>query len=172
MRCDTNAQLWEICQIPRRRDGHTKEKTLSLLGFVMDQVTIVNDGLPPLAVAQDFHGSHLLILQIFLGVFFGVLDGIPFFKDVEWESMDFIPFFVYSVMKWFENYIFGHGDAAHLQKSWVEQLRSGLRWIKVAGVWASMVSGVAGGPPTFNDTPRNYVAAEPFWIYDRSIISV
>ena len=146
-RCDTNKQTWEFCQIPRRRRGHLKEKMLHELGTILEDVCAANDDNAPIGVAQDFHGSHLLITRAFLGLCRkAFLSDIPWFKDATFVSMCEIPGFVYQVLKWKkEQYVFCCGDTAHLQKHWADQVRSGIRWIKVAGAWVSIICGCPGG---------------------------
>ena len=80
-----------------------------------------------------------------LGYAENFLKAIPWFKDATFEPMDVIPCFLYQALKWKDQHVFCHGDSAHLQKSWVDQERSGIRWMKVAGVWVIIVGGIPGG---------------------------
>ena len=57
------------------------------------------------------------------------------------EPIDVIPCFLYQALKWKDQHVFCHGDSAHLQKSWVDQERSGIRWMKLLvfglSLWAA-----------------------------------
>ena len=143
-RVDTNKQTWEICQLPRRRKGHTKLSMLQLLGTVLLAFTKGNLEVPPLGAAQDFHGSHLYITMAFLGLCpKDILRQCDFFDACKFVQMK-LPCFLYSVMVWKNYHMFGNGDEIHLQNSWVEQLRSGIRWIRFGDLWVTMASLLKG----------------------------
>lgn len=145
-RCDTNSQVWEICQIPRLRKGTTKASMFVQVGQILQMVTDANDDLPPIGGSADFHATHLYITMALLGLLAATIkNSAPFFKHGVYTPMDCIPCFPYSTFFYKEHAVFGHGDACHLQKSWVDQVRSGVRWIRVAGCWVSAVSGRTGG---------------------------
>ena len=143
-RVDTNKQTWEICQLPRRRKGHTKQSMLQLLGKILLAFASGNHQVPPLGAAQDFHGSHLFITMAFLGICpKEALRQSDFFDTCQFVKVK-LPCWLFGVMVWKGYHMFGNGDEIHLQNSWVEQLRSGIRWIKFGDLWVSMASLLKG----------------------------
>ncbi len=145
-RCDTNQHLWEIVKVPRLRKGHTKLKQFVEFGHVLKNATVGNDNLPPINTGQDFHGSHLFIMMCNLGL-------LPkkyrlqasFFKDCNYKPMGFIPMFVYHAMFYNGHFCSNSGCTKHLHKSWIDMLRSGIRFMKWFAFWVSPISGIPGG---------------------------
>ena len=147
-RCDSNTQVWDFCLIPVQRKGHTKNSMFVQLGIVLNNTTIANDGIPPIGASHDWHGTHRTIIMFFLGLLPpGAATNVQFFKDTTHKPMDFIPMFPYCALYWGLHPVFDCGDPKHWKKNFVDQSRSGIRWIKWAGFWVSIVCGVTGVSP-------------------------
>ena len=100
-RSDCNKQIWEICTCPRRKDGHTKQTELKQLGQVLQNICAANNDLPPIATSQDFHGSHIWILMIFVGLLHNNhFSALPFFQHCTFLKLSHIPFFEYCVLQY------------------------------------------------------------------------
>jgi len=113
-RADDNRHLYEICHIPRQKKGHTKTTELQQLGRVLAIVCAGNNDKPPIAISQDFHGSHLWISMAFLGLLNRTyVTDVPFFGECTYYPMySFIPNFNYCVLlykQWAP--VFNQGDA-------------------------------------------------------------
>jgi hypothetical protein len=112
-RCDTNQHIYEICKIPRKKDGHTKVSEFEQLGTVLATICVTNHDMPPIATSQDFHGSHLRIMMMFLGLLNPTFyNTIPFFQYATFKPLYLtIPFFVYSVLFYKEEQpVFNQGE--------------------------------------------------------------
>ena len=113
-RADDNRHLFEICHIPRQKRGHTKTTALHDLGRVLALVCAGNNDKPPIAVSQDYHGSHLWISMAFLGLLNRTyLTGVPFFSECTYFPLyKFIPNFNYCVLIYkLTMPVFNQGDA-------------------------------------------------------------
>ena len=113
-RADCNKHLYEICHIPRQKKGHTKKTELEQLGRVLALLCAGNNDKPPIAVSQDFHGSHLWISMAFLGLLNRTyVTGVPFFAECTYLPLyTFIPNFNYCILLYKNTMpVFNQGDA-------------------------------------------------------------
>jgi len=145
--CCSDKQTWDMCMNPRLRKGWTKQGMLCQVGEMMQALTISNNLLPPLSACGDWHPTHVFIWLAFLGLMHRLeMRGIPFFQDCVVKLITCIPFYVYGILLYRDHPVYGSGDGAHLQKHWVDKLRSGIRWVMFGGCSCLMVSSVSGWP--------------------------
>ena len=111
-RPDDNKQIWEILSIPRKREGHNKFHEFHQLGHVLENICAMNNDLPPISTAQDFHGSHLFIQMMFLGILNHLhFVNVAFFKHCTARDLSsHIPYFIYMVLFYKSLPIFNHGE--------------------------------------------------------------
>ena len=113
-RADDVRHVYEICHIPRQKKGHTKMTELRQLGRVLALVCAGNNDKPPIAISQDWHGSHLWIMMAFLGLLNRThVTNVPFFNECTYSPLyDFIPNFTYCVLLYKGKMpVFNQGDA-------------------------------------------------------------
>ena len=161
--------VWEISKLSRTRKGYDKTLQLQELGRVLAQSCLGNDGVPPMCICEDFHGSFLLITLAFLGLVDGsALHSAHFFNNVSYTPKLLIPMWEYRTLVWKGYNVFNSGCTKHETKSWVDTgLRKGERFMKIFSFFVSCSSGVAGGPFFFGggggeDGPARFPVPFPF----------
>jgi hypothetical protein len=149
-RCDTNQSTYDICMIPRKLGGpeNSKEGMLRIVMFMFERVTKANFDIPLLAMAHDWHGSHILIIKSMFGfVTTEEKKDMPFLKHCNFKAFPFIDAFRYKLCVYKDTYpVYDSGDGAHLGKHWPNNsVRSGNRCAQVADVRCGIIGGILGG---------------------------
>ena len=133
--------------MPRTRAGYDKHLQLKELGAMLVASIGGNDGVPPMCICEDFHGSFLLITLAFLGLLpNNLMYGVPFFGDLEYTQKLPIPLWIYRTPMYQNQPVFNSGCSKHEVKSWVDTgLRMGQRFMTIFAFFVTISAGVPGG---------------------------